>query len=511
MRQYPESVTKVHMPPVEEASAPQPVANRAMPRLVSLDILRALAILGMGLSGRVPWGTLPAWMYHAQTPPPSMKLDPTVFGITWVDLVFPFFLFAMGAAMPLALGKRMEAGASTARLAWDIGKRGVWLGLFAIVAQQLRPDSTGPSWGLDVWSMAIISFIAMVMAWGVWPKSWPRPLGIALQVLGVGVLLLAGSSFLLNGGQGWQWNRVDIILMVLANVAVSGGCIWLLTRNRPAWRWGAIALVAGLFLAKSEPGVLQQFWKDWAWSPWIVPEYHKYLLLTLPGTFAGEAVLKWSRERASKPEDSAPSAPMQLLLFGVGPALCVIACMGLLARDWVWTVGCTLPLLALGGWVVGKVSRTLAPLAHFGTLFLILGLVVEPLGGGIRKDPTTFSYFFVTAGLAFWLLLSLLALEPKPLATPSDGASPPEKRRDLLQRVVRSPIDLLAGAGANPMIAYIAITNFVPAAMRLSGVHGWANDQGWDPWGYAAYAGVQTLLVALVAWALTRARIFMRT
>lgn len=32
------------------------------------------------------------WMFHAQTPPPTYAFNPDVPGITWVDLVFPFFL-----------------------------------------------------------------------------------------------------------------------------------------------------------------------------------------------------------------------------------------------------------------------------------------------------------------------------------------------------------------------------------------------------------------------------------
>ena len=76
----------------------------------SLDALRGFAILTMVLSGSIAFGdVLPAWMYHAQVPPPDHKFVPTHAGITWVDLVFPFFLFAMGTAIPLALQKNIKA------------------------------------------------------------------------------------------------------------------------------------------------------------------------------------------------------------------------------------------------------------------------------------------------------------------------------------------------------------------------------------------------------------------
>lgn len=70
-------------------------------RVYALDALRGLAILGMILSGQLLFGenALPSWMYHAQVPPPAHKWIGTLPGITWVDLVFPFFIFARGAAI----------------------------------------------------------------------------------------------------------------------------------------------------------------------------------------------------------------------------------------------------------------------------------------------------------------------------------------------------------------------------------------------------------------------------
>jgi uncharacterized membrane protein YeiB len=50
----------------------------------SLDALRGFAILTMILSGSIAFGdVLPAWMYHAQVPPPLHKFNEAVVGITW--------------------------------------------------------------------------------------------------------------------------------------------------------------------------------------------------------------------------------------------------------------------------------------------------------------------------------------------------------------------------------------------------------------------------------------------
>ena len=102
-------------------------------RAYAVDILQGLAIVGMVLSGYIAWNPdLPAWLFHAQLPPPSFVFDASVAGITWVDLVFPFFLFSMGAAFPLSLGRRLNRGDPPRRIVVSILKRGLLLAFFAV-------------------------------------------------------------------------------------------------------------------------------------------------------------------------------------------------------------------------------------------------------------------------------------------------------------------------------------------------------------------------------------------
>ena len=91
--------------------------NNNSTRASSLDALRGYAILTMVLSGSVAWGVLPGWMYNAQVGPRSnFVFDGSIYGITWVDLVFPFFLFAMGAAFPFSIGNKYRKGSSAGEL-----------------------------------------------------------------------------------------------------------------------------------------------------------------------------------------------------------------------------------------------------------------------------------------------------------------------------------------------------------------------------------------------------------
>ena len=130
-------------------------------RSLALDALRGLAILAMLLSGQLPFGqnALPAWMYHAQEPPPKFEWIGTLPGISWVDLVFPFFLFAMGAAFPLALSRRMKPGSSPWRLLAFVLERGFLLGFFALFVQAIRPYTMSLHPTTATWLVALLGFL----------------------------------------------------------------------------------------------------------------------------------------------------------------------------------------------------------------------------------------------------------------------------------------------------------------------------------------------------------------
>jgi predicted acyltransferase len=82
-------------------------------RLISLDVFRGIAIAGMVLVNNPgSWATIYWPLAHAEW-----------HGWTPTDLVFPFFLFIVGVAIPLALGRRRQAGGSKRDLYWKIARR----------------------------------------------------------------------------------------------------------------------------------------------------------------------------------------------------------------------------------------------------------------------------------------------------------------------------------------------------------------------------------------------------
>src|ERR1700682_6742458 len=82
------------------SSSPDASEPFASSRLVSLDVFRGITIAGMVLVNN------PGSWAHIYWPLEHAEWN----GWAPTDLIFPFFLFIVGGAMPLAFGKRIERG-----------------------------------------------------------------------------------------------------------------------------------------------------------------------------------------------------------------------------------------------------------------------------------------------------------------------------------------------------------------------------------------------------------------
>lgn len=98
-------------------------------RLKSLDVFRGIAIASMILVNNPgSWDYLYPPLEHAKW-----------HGCTPTDLIFPFFLFIVGAAMPFSLSKYTKENRPTREVYWRIGRRalilfglGLFLALFSL-------------------------------------------------------------------------------------------------------------------------------------------------------------------------------------------------------------------------------------------------------------------------------------------------------------------------------------------------------------------------------------------
>ena len=480
-------------------------ASEARRRAYGLDALRGLAILGMILSGQLPFGekALPAWMYHAQVPPPDHKWMATLAGITWVDLVFPFFLFALGVAIPLALGRRLEQGASKIKAGWFILERGILLGFFALYVQAIRPYVISDHPSVQTWLVALLGFGLLFPVLMRLPEAWSAAWRWGVRAAGWtgAVVLLAFLRY--PEGKGFSLERSDIIIVVLANMAVFGSLVWWLTRTNLRLRLGVLGVLVAIRLSNM-PHPIEGWVSDiWRWSPlpWMYRLYYlQYLFIVLPGTIAGDLLGEWMRREE---EDGVPVpsglkawSPLRFLAIGLLMlCLTVVLVAGLNARWLVATTLTTFALCAIGWWLMSQPANATERLFHrlfnWAIYWLVLGLFFEPYEGGIKKDRATMSYYFVTTGCAICVLIGF----------------------SILVEVFRRKrwVQLLIENGENPMIAYAGINNLVIPVLGLTTMNQLLSSLASSPWLGFVRGAIVTLLLALSVSFCTKRKIFWRT
>ncbi len=104
-----------------------------MKRYVSLDVMRGLTVACMILVNNPgSWSHVFPLLRHAEW-----------VGCTPTDLVFPFFVFCMGAAMAFSLQKYQSAG----KAALKIFKRGIAIFLVGLLLNMFPFNSGGTDWG----------------------------------------------------------------------------------------------------------------------------------------------------------------------------------------------------------------------------------------------------------------------------------------------------------------------------------------------------------------------------
>ncbi len=424
-------------------------------RALSIDALRGYAIITMVLSATILTSILPGWMSHAQTPPPDHAFNPNLPGITWVDMVFPSFLFALGAALPFSVGRKFKKGKSKLALAGNALWRGVKLAFFAILIQHFYPFMTSSPQDMSSWLLAIFCFallfpMYMRLPWEM--PSWAR-LAIQLGAAAVGIAVMLNIDY----AHGYKFTPYtsNIIILILAQVAVFATLLYIVTMDKPYWRIGALALLAGLFISSdADASSWQHVVMTYTPVPWLYnPLYLKYLFLVMAGCYAGEVLCKWYEENnAAETKCTCVKTIAPVLIF-VTLGIVISNLYFLYTRQLLANLACSACLVAIGAFALKNGNGYIAlwrKLFVFGAFMLFLGLFWEAYEGGIKKDPVNFTYLFTTGGLSFMTLIFFSIV------------------CDYYQ--CHRSTSFLVLSGRNPMVAYVAVDLLVYPVLQMTGL-----------------------------------------
>ena len=304
--------------------------------------------------------------------------------------------------------------------------------------------------------LSIFAFVLLFFQLFNYKKGQYKKLFIGLKIASfiIAILLL---FFLKFNGDSFQFTKSDIIIIVLANMAFFGTIIWWLTKNNMLLRIGILPFIMAIFLASKEVNggwakvifdfsSVGDFKFDWLYQFYFL----KYLFIVIPGTIAGDWLLKTTVEVESiKPEKY--FAAIVLTAF----ALVITNTIFLFTRQLFLNVVVSVLLMTFLSFIFKKQGVDKNNLMHkfftAAAYLLLLGLCFEAYEGGIRKDHSTYSYYFVTSGLAFFMLIGFTAM-----AQFKTGA------------VVNNFLSL---NGRNPMLAYVAGSLLLMPILQLTGAN----------------------------------------
>lgn len=467
----------------------------------SLDALRGYAILTMILSGSIAYGdSLPAWMYHAQVPPPNHTFIETVVGITWVDLVFPFFLFSMGAAIPLALNKHVKNKSNFLPILWIALRRFLLLAFFALFLEHMK------AWVLAEKPMAkenllsIVAFALLFFQLYENKKERYKKLFVWLKISSfiIAIVLL----FLLRfREEAFSFTKSDIIIIVLANMAFFGTIIWWFTKDNLFLRIGILPFVMAVFFASKEPegGWVSEIYNfshigtfkfNWLYQFYFL----KYLFIIIPGTIAGDYLLKANNEN-SLHTITKTQKPFTFPITLISLAIVVTNTIFLFTRQLEINLTVSVGLLIMLFYFLHKTSTDkdslLRKFFSAGAYLLLLGLFFEAYEGGIRKDHSTYSYYFVTSGLAFFMLIAFSSMAQFKM-----GAA------------VNNYLSLI---GRNPMLAYVAGSLLLMPILQLTGLHSIFDNMNSGVWPGFLKGVIFTGIVSLITIFCTKKGWFWKT
>jgi heparan-alpha-glucosaminide N-acetyltransferase len=221
-------------------------------RILSIDAFRGITILVMifvnelaGVSG------IPQWMKHMPADADAM---------TFVDLVFPAFLFIVGMSIPFAINRRLVKGDTFFQLQLHILWRTlglIVLGLFMVNAEE---DFNAAATGMSRSLWALLFYISAILVWNVYrfEQRWK-----ALLLKGIGIAGLAVLAFIYRGGEdGTQYMQPHWwgILGLIGWAYLYSCIIYQLFKGHILWLVLMIAVCTGIYALGRQPAISESGW-----------------------------------------------------------------------------------------------------------------------------------------------------------------------------------------------------------------------------------------------------------
>ncbi len=268
-------------------SVPQNSNITVKKRIESIDVFRGLTIFVMiFVNDLAGVRNIPMWMKH---------VPENADGMTFVDVVFPAFLFIVGMAIPFALNKRIKSGDTI----WQIWKHilirtaGLLvLGIMMVNISGLNQAATGM--GRYVWM--ILMFIAAILTWNQYPPAdgTKKKVYSILKYGGIIMLVVLAAIYRsgTEGNLGWLHTKWWGILGLIGWAYLTTSALYLLFRKQFGAMIGMMAMMIALYIG--DKGGALDFLGVVKDTLWFGGHIGGHVSITLAGTIVSMLFLEHS-------------------------------------------------------------------------------------------------------------------------------------------------------------------------------------------------------------------------
>jgi heparan-alpha-glucosaminide N-acetyltransferase len=163
--------------------------NLTTQRILSIDAFRGITILVMIFVNELAGvKNIPMWMKHMPANADAM---------TFVDVVFPAFLFIVGMSIPFAINNRISKGDDWTQVQKHILARTIGLLILGIFMVNAEGDYNEQAMGISIHLWSLLFYFCVILIWNVYTIK-QKTIPVILRIVGiVGLLVLA---FIYRGG-----------------------------------------------------------------------------------------------------------------------------------------------------------------------------------------------------------------------------------------------------------------------------------------------------------------------
>ncbi|MFH0794345.1 MAG: DUF5009 domain-containing protein, partial [bacterium] len=268
--------------------------------LRGLDILVMIFVNDVVGVAAAPW-----WMRHF---PPEQS------GMTFVDWVFPGFLFIVGMVIPIALKRRMDRGESDWKIAVHVLIRTLGLLIVGVFMVNMPANAEATGMLSHVWTLLV--YLGVILVWNQTPRQSETARRIWMILRAAGIVALVVLAYLYRGksdgqivGMRTQWWGI----LGLIGWAYLVGCLcYVVLRGNLAALMGAMAILYCLF-AGDRAGLFS------SWG-WLRQEVDFGSMLGSHGAIVVSGVILGRLLMPDSPANSHAARLRWAILFGLGMA-----------------------------------------------------------------------------------------------------------------------------------------------------------------------------------------------